>query len=90
MINEERRFAIKTLTSLYSPSDFQIAVQCMPDEVSDVGGKKFNEYFDFLQAYYSLKGDFMLRSEEDLSERLGVIRDLGEYFGFPTNALDTV
>lgn len=88
IINEERRFALKNLTKLYSPSDFQVAVQHMPDEMSDESGERFGQYFDFLQSFYSLRGDYMLRSEEDLAERVNKVKDLAAHFGFPTNTMD--
>ena len=90
MTNEERRFALKTLTSLYSQSDFHTAVQHMPKENVDVDGVRFQAYFDFLQSLYALRGDYMLLEEFELAERIEIVKSQAKEFGFPTNSLDVL
>lgn len=88
MINEERRFAIKTLTDLYSPSSFREAVSRMPDELNDQSGERFNAYFDFLQSLFALRGDYMIMEPEELSLKIQNLKSIAQEFDYRVDFLD--
>ena len=52
MINSERKHAIKMLTSLYAPQNFDCAVAHMPVDKDDPEGNEFENYLDFLQSSF--------------------------------------
>lgn len=88
MIDEERRFAIKTLTDLYAQRDFGVVLHHMPKEISDPEGTLFNEYFDFLQSYYALRGEYPILDEGELIPWIERLRAKAQKFGFPATNLD--
>jgi hypothetical protein len=88
MIDEERRFALRTLTELYAQRDFDVVTHHMPKEISDPEGTLFNEYFDFLQSFYALKGEYPTLEEAELIEWIEELKVEAQRFGFPATNLD--
>jgi hypothetical protein len=90
MTNEERRYTLKNLTELYSPSEFEFAVLHMPTEMEDANGQVFEMYFNFLQSLYALRGDFMNIEETELAIRVAELIGQAQEFNYPTNMLESL
>jgi hypothetical protein len=88
MIDEERRFALKTFTELYAQNDFNVLVQHMPKEISDPEGVLFNDYFDFLQSFYALLGEYPVLEEDQVFSWAESLKAKAKRFGFPATNLD--
>lgn len=88
--DSERMHAIKLLTDLYAPGDFQVAKMKMPSEKSDSSGENFGKYFDFLQALFLLRGMFMSMEEAEIRESVIMLKNAAERFGYPTNQLEVL
>lgn len=90
MSDAERKHAIKILTEWYSPGDYQAASMYMPKEKTDQSGAEFNEYFDFLQTLFLVKGEFMMMEETELRRAVTVLMSKATKFGYPTNQLEAL
>lgn len=90
IFNEERRFSLKTLTDLYAQRDFPVVVHYMPKETSDPEGTEFAEYFDFLQSFYAIRGEYAIMEEDELIQRIEKLKKKAKKFGFPATNLDYV
>lgn len=87
MSDAERKMILEILTELYSEDDYNAAVYHMPTETSDASGEKFNEYFDFLQKLFLIKGSFMFMEQGELQAALGKIKAEAIKYSYPVNQL---
>lgn len=89
LTNEDRQESLKIFSSLYAAGDFNTMIHHMPKDVNDPQGELFNEYFDFLQSLYALRGDVKsMESEQELDERLVILSKWMDKFNYPTDIIE--
>lgn len=88
MSDSERAMAIRTLTKLYRPGDFDAAKTSMPRFSQDPEGTEFNEFFDFLQALYLFQSEYATMEEEDVQKAALSLENLANKYDYPTNQIE--
>lgn len=88
MVDAERLEALRVLTSLYRPGDYQAATMAMPKFTEDESGEDFEEFFDFLQSIYVFQSEYLDMTEEEISSvAQSLLRQAKEY-GYPVNQVE--
>lgn len=88
MNDKTRETELGILVDLYSPQDYTVVMSRMPTELEDPNGTEFEEYYDFIQALFKLKGGYMYMNPNDLEASLLVVRTDAAKFNYPTSQLD--
>lgn len=88
MTNVDREEILGIFSTLYAATDYEVMRIHMPLDKNDPDGVLFEEYYDFLQALYSLRSDIkMLESEDDLDFIIHNILVKAKKFNYPINIL---
>lgn len=86
--NEDRELAIKEFSSIYGETNLKEMLNHIPDALSDVDGEEFDLYFDFIQLMFSLKSDIKQLNEQELYEKLEMVKSLAKKFNYPVQNLE--
>lgn len=88
MVDSERLEAIRVLTSLYRPDDYQAATMAMPKFTEDESGKNFEEFFDFLQLVYLFQTEYVDMTASDISSVADNLLQEAKEYNYPTNQIE--
>lgn len=88
MVDSDRRQALRELTQLYRPGDYNPAVAAMPTFVEDEQGESFNEFFDFLQSLYLFQSEYLNYDPENIRAIASSLLRTAQSFDFPTNQIE--
>jgi hypothetical protein len=84
----DREEALNIFSSLYAQPDFDMMKVHMPRFKDDQDGVLFEEYYDFLQSLYAIRGDIqMIQTEEDLDFVINNVVERSKKFTYPINIL---